>query len=315
MKITNLLIVLAVVFLSAGVMLSGQRGAPDPDSDRLRALTKTTPDLPVDRIELKVNPPLEGISAVTADERGNIYVIHRPANGDPVVVVDQKGNILRSWGKGMYKIPHGIRIDPAGNVWTLDANTSVVYKFTPEGKKLLEISVGNIPDTSREFCGATDIAFARNGHVYVSDGYCNGRVIQYDANGKKVREWGKRGAGPGEFNTAHSIAVSPQGNVYVADRENGRLQWFDPQGKYLGEFKFGGQLYTVAFSKAGELFVATHPKGVPLDNEFSVVKLDPITGRMLGRFEVRSHELAVAPDGTLLPATRGSQLLLFKPRK
>jgi DNA-binding beta-propeller fold protein YncE len=291
--------------------------AQDADSDRLRDLTKTVPQLPVDRIELNVNPPLtlEGISAVTADKRGNIYILHRPVNGDPIVVVDPKGHLLRSWGKGLFKIPHGIRIDPDGNVWTVDANTSKVYKFTAAGKKLLEISVGDVPDPTQDFCGATDVAFARNGHIFVSDGYCNARVIEYDAGGTKLRHWGKRGAGPGEFDVVHAIAVGPQGNIYVADRENGRLQWFDPQGKFLGQWKYGGQLYNVAFSQAGDLYVSTHPKGVSLDTEFNVVKVDPANGKMLGRFEVRAHELAVAPDGTLLPATRGSQLLLFRLRK
>ncbi len=291
--------------------------AQHSDSDRLRDLMKTVPQLPVERVEIKVNPPLtlEGISAVTADKQGNIYVIHRPANGDPVVVLDSRGNLLRSWGKGMFKIPHGIRIDPDGNVWTIDAHTSMVYKFTPEGKKLLEINVGGVPDPSQEFCGATDIAFAKNGHVFVADGYCNARVIEYDAEGRKVREWGKPGAGPGEFNVVHAIAVGPQGNVYVADRENGRVQWFSPKGEFLGQWTYGGQLYTVAFSQAGDLYVATHPKGVSLDTEFNVVKIDPTSGRMLGRFEVRAHELAVAFDGALLPATRGSQLLLFRLRK
>lgn len=291
--------------------------AQDADSDRLRALTKAAPRLPVDRIELKVNPPmtLEGISAVAGDQKGNIYVIHRPASGDPVVVVDQTGNLIRSWGKGMFKTPHGIRVDPAGNVWTVDAKTSMVYKFTPEGKKLLEISVGDVPDPSRDFCGATDVAFARNGHVYVSDGYCNGRVLEYDADGKKVRQWGQRGTGPGEFNLAHAIAISPQGNVYVADRGNGRLQWFDPQGKFLGELKYGGELYNVTFNQAGDLYVSTHVKGVPLDTEFNMVKIDPVSGKMLGRFEVRSHQLSAAPDGTLLPGTRSGDLLLFRPRK
>lgn len=291
--------------------------APAGDSDQLRALLKDVPQLPVERIELKVNPPLtlDGISAMTSDQRGNIYVIHRPANGDPVVVLDQNGNLIRSWGKGMYKIPHGIRIDPAGNVWTSDANTSMVYKFTPEGKKLLEISVGDIPDTSREFCGATDTAFAKNGHVFISDGYCNARVIEYDATGKKVHEFGKKGTGPGEFNTVHSIAMGPDGNLYVADRENGRLQKFDQTGKFLGQWKYGGQFYTVAFGPKGELYAATHPKGVPLDNEFNVVKIDLSTGKLLGKFEVRSHELAVMPDGTLLPATRSSQLVLLRPHR
>jgi DNA-binding beta-propeller fold protein YncE len=286
------------------------------DSDQLRELLKSVPQLSVERIDLQVNPPLmlEGISAVTADQRGNIYVIHRPAHGDPIVVLDPKGNFIRSWGQGMFKIPHGIRIDPAGNVWTLDANTSMVYKFTPEGEKLLEIEVGGVPDKTRDFCGATDIAFAKSGHVFVSDGYCNARVIEYDAGGKKVREWGKHGTGPGEFNTVHSIAVGPQGNLYVADRENGRVQWFDQNGKFLGEWKFGGQVYTVAFSQTGEFYAATHPKGVSLDEDFNVVKIDLASGKILGKFGVRSHELAVGPDGTLLPATRSSQLVLLRLR-
>src|SRR5262245_19240600 len=177
-----------LVFLS---LIGASLLAQHPDSDRLRDLIKAVPQLSVERFELKVNPPLllESISAVTADKQGNIYVIHRPANGNPIVVLDSKGNLLRSWGKGMFKIPHGIRIDPGGNVWTVDANTSMVFKFTPEGKKLLEISVGNVPDKTKDFCGATDIAFAKDGHIFTTDGYCNARVIEYDVAGKKVREW------------------------------------------------------------------------------------------------------------------------------
>ena len=200
-------------------------------------------------------------------------------------------------------------------LWTVDANTSMVYKFSSRGQKLLEISVGDVPDPSRDFCGATDVAFARNGRIFVTDGYCNARVIEYDSTGRKVRQWGRRGTGPGEFDVVHAIAVGPQGNLYVADRENGRLQWFDLDGEFLGQWKFGGQLYNVAFNAAGEMYVSTHPKGVPLDDEFSVVRVDPAIGKMLGRVQVRSHELAIGPDGALFPATRGGQLLLFRPRR
>jgi DNA-binding beta-propeller fold protein YncE len=306
------MVLLLLLLALSPVVGFGQR----TDSDRLRARLKTVPQLPVERIELSAIPPLkfEGISAVTADKRGNIYIIHRPTNGDPIVVLDPRGNFIRSWGKGMFKIPHGIRIDPAGNVWTLDANTSMVFKFTPEGKKLLEISVGDVPDKTEDFCGATDIAFAKSGgNVFIADGYCNARVIEYDAKGKKVMEWGKHGTGTGEFDVVHSIAIGPNGNLYVADRENGRLQWFSQSGKFLGEWKYGGEFYTIAFSPTGELYAAVHPKGVPLDSEFYVVKIDLANGRFIGKFEVRSHEIAVTSDGTLLPATRGSKLVLLKP--
>ena len=303
-----------LVFLS---LIGASLLAQPSDADPLRDLIKAVPQLPVARFELKVHPPLplEGISAVTADEQGNLYVLHRPANGNPVVVLDAQGNLLRSWGQGMFKIPHGIRLDPGGNVWTVDANTSMVYQFTPEGKQLLAISIGEVPDPCRNFCGATDVAFAPNGHVLVADGYRNARVIEYDARGSKVREWGKPGSGPGEFHGVHGIAVGPQGHVYVADRKNGRLQWFDPQGKFLGQWTYGGELFTVAFSQAGDLYVSTHPTGVAWDTEFNVIKLDPASGKMLGRFEVPAHELTIAPDGALLPATLSSQLLLFRLRQ
>lgn len=290
--------------------------AQDPDSDRLRDHTKRAPTLTVQRIELTVTPSMtfEGISAVSADKRGNLYVLHRPADGDPVVVLDPRGNILHSWGKGMFGIPHSIRVDPDGNVWTVDARTSMVYKFTPSGTKILEIRVGGVPDSTQDFCGATDIAFGPRGRVFVSDGYCNARVIEYDRKGKKVRQWGHAGQGPGEFDVIHAIVVGPQGYLYAADRENGRLQWFTLDGKFIGQWKFGGQLYSVAFSRTGDLYVSTHPKGVPLETEFDVVKLDRVHGKMLGRIAVRAHELTVATDGTLLPATRSSKLLLFRPK-
>jgi DNA-binding beta-propeller fold protein YncE len=288
------------------------------DSDGLRALVRAVPLLAVDRVELTPSVPLEGITAIAADPQGNIYVLQRPADPDtdPVVVLDPRGNLLRSWGRGMYRIPHGIRIDPAGNVWTLDANLSMVYKFTAQGEKLLEIDVGGIPDPAASFCGITDIAFSPtgNGHVYVADGYCNGRVLEYDAAGAKVAEWGSRGTGPGQFNLLHGIAIGPDGNIYVADRENGRLQWFDLTGNFLGERKYGGQFYNVTFDANGQLWASVHPKGVSLDEEFNVVKLDLATGRMLGRVEERSHELGLGDDGTIFPATRSDRLVLFKPR-
>lgn len=317
--------------------ISNRGPSPSPEqraeNEVLRALISAAPLLRVERIELKVNPPLtlEVISAVAGDKQGNIYVIHRPveSDADPVVVLDSKGNFLRSWGKGMFTMPHGIRIDPAGNVWTIDARTSMIFKFTPEGKKLLEISVGDIPDATLPFCGATDVTFAPNGHIYVSDGYCNARFVEYSADGKKLREWGKLASlplqafrsrpgssAPGEIRLAHDISIGRDGILYVADRENGRLQWFDRDGKYLGEKKFGGQVYSVAHSPTGDLYVGTIPRDVPSGKENFVFQLDPKSGKILGKIEATAHQLSVAPDGTILPGTldgKRSSVLLIRP--
>jgi DNA-binding beta-propeller fold protein YncE len=315
--------VLAAALLAAPSMAQDAPRGLSPeqkaDSDALRALTKATPVLQMDRVELHPKMKLEGISMIAADAAGTIYVIHRPTdpNADPIVVLDPTGKVLRSWGKGLYKIPHGIRIDPAGNIWTLDANLSKVFKFTAMGKKLLEIDVGGVPDATREFCGITDVAFSprNDGHVFIADGYCNGRVLEYDASGKKITEWGKRGTGPGEFNTVHGIAIGPDGNIYVADRENGRIQWFDLSGKFLGQRHYGGQFYNVTFDAGGQLWASVHPKGVSLDDEFNVVKFDNATGKMLGRIEGRSHELGIGLDGSLYPASRSDLLVVLRPRK
>src|SRR5215467_987183 len=135
-------VAMIVAFVSMPALAQNRQLSPEMQADTaaLRALTTTLPLLPVDQIAVQVKPArtLVRYSAVAGDKDGNLYVLHRPEEKtvDPVVVLDAQGNLLRSWGKGMYAIPHGIRIDPGGNVWTVDAHTSMVYKFTPEGTTL-----------------------------------------------------------------------------------------------------------------------------------------------------------------------------------
>ncbi len=284
-----------------------------------RASLPAIPVLPLTRTQLTVTPPMAliGVSAVAADKAGNIYTIHRPTDpkADPIVVVDSRGRFLRSWGKGAFAIPHGIKVDAAGNVWAVDAHTSKVFKFTPAGRLLLEISVGDIPNPAAAFCGATDVAFGRSGHIFVSDGYCNGRVVEYDAGGRKLRQWGARGTGPGEFENAHSIAIGADGVLYVADRENDRLQWFDQDGRFLGQKAFGGKVFSVAIGPAGQLYVGLQPAGAPNGTDSVVLRVDRRSGRILGRVAAFGHQLSVAPDGALLPGPRADTpaVLLFRP--
>lgn len=295
--------------------LSPERKA---DTEALRAIAKHTPQLPGQIIEVKVSQELVGPSAAAAGKDGTIYVLHRPAeakkDGDPIMVFDAKGTFLRSFGKGMYKIPHGIRVDPAGNVWTIDSSTSMVLKFSPEGKKLMEIDVGGIPNPDRAFCGATDIAFAKNGNLFISDGYCNSRVIEYTADGKKLREWGERGTGPGQFMNVHAISIAEDGTLYVADRENGRVQWFDQSGKYLGDKKFGGQLFSVTVAHDGGVYVGTQPRDVDFATDPFVFKFDPKSGTIIGKVDMPAHQLSLGPNGALYPGTRRRGILVFQPK-
>lgn len=284
------------------------------DTEALRALAARTPTLPFESVEVKITPALRlgVISASVADKDGNIYVYHRPRKDtlqDPIVVVDSKGGFLRSFGKGLDPMPHGIEIDPAGNLWTVDAHTSIVRKLTPQGDLLLEVSVGDIPFPDKLFCGAIGVAFRKDGNFYVGDGYCNARVVEYNAGGRKVREWGRKGTGPGEFNLVHDISADDDGTIYVADRENGRVQWFDPDGRYLGEKRFGGQLFSVAIGPDGMVYVGAKARVTAGDRvPDNIYKFDPATGDIIGRIEVVAHQLTVGRDGSICPGTANMKI-------
>jgi streptogramin lyase len=117
------------------------------------------------------------VSSVATDHSGTVYALQRGDKADPVIAVDRDGKVLRSWGKAFFTVPHSIRIDPGGNIWTVDAGSSKILKFSPEGQKLAEISVGEVA-TGQDcafptLCGTTDITFAPGGQLFISDGYGN----------------------------------------------------------------------------------------------------------------------------------------------
>jgi hypothetical protein len=278
---------------------------PDAAELALRARVDAAPRLPFEATALTVTPPapdfaLGMVSWVASTADGTTYLLQRGDKADPVIAVDRNGTVLRSWGKGLYVMPHAIRVDPQGNVWTADAASSHVIKFSPEGKVLLDIVVGGQPTPCpNNFCSTTDIAFAANGHVFISDGYANARVLEYTADGRKVREWGTPGTGPGQFVLVHSIQIDAAGVVYVADRENGRVQRFDQTGKYLGEWKYGR---TFGLEADGAfMWLATQPVQQPNLSPGWLLKVDVKTGKIAGWVpSTGNHGMDVMPGGELL---------------
>lgn len=284
---------------------------------RLRALIGRSPRLSLTGTPLAVQPPRSGwelgmVSWVAVGRDGVIYLLQRGDKADPVIALDRDGRVLRSWGKGMYVMPHAIRVDPQGNVWTTDAASSKVLKFTPEGKKLMEIDVGGQPAPCRNnFCGTTDVAFAPNGHIFISDGYANARILEYSSGGKKVGEWGTPGTGPGEFHLPHSLQIDGNGVIYVADRENGRIQRFDLEGQYLGEWSNFGKPFSLTL-RSGYLYVATQPRNGPNLAPGWLLKLDPKTGKILGYVEsTGNHGIEATETGELLIAPGPGHPLWF----
>src|SRR5262245_23310156 len=289
--VAQLLFALVLLLQSTVPPAAQGRGQVSPEeqarraaqADALRAMLAAARKRPVQPVEIRPTPPAADwemgmTSWVASDKNGLIYLLQRGDKADPVIVMNRDGAIVRSWGRGMYTMPHAIRVDPQGNVWTTDAASSMVYKFSADGRKLLEIAVGGQPSPCpNNFCSTTDIAFAKNGHLFIADGYRNARILEYSADGRKLNEWGKAGTGPGEFVLPHSIQVDERGVVYVADRENGRVQYFESSGKYLGEFDKYGKTFGLKIA-GRSIWLATQPRNVPNLSPGWLIEVDTKTG-------------------------------------
>ncbi|MEO8305395.1 MAG: peptidyl-alpha-hydroxyglycine alpha-amidating lyase family protein [Betaproteobacteria bacterium] len=176
---------------------------------------------------------LHDVAGVGIDGNDNVYAFHR---GDhPMVVFDRDGNVLRTWGEGVFKHAHGVHVGPDETIYLTDDYDHTVRKCRLDGKVLLTIGVPDEPKpfmSGEPFRKCTHTALSPKGEIYVSDGYGNARVHKYSPDGKLLQSWGRPGAGPGEFNLPHNIACDADGWVYVADRENHRVQVFDGHGRF-----------------------------------------------------------------------------------
>ena len=275
---------------------------PDAAETTLRAAIAAAPELR-DLTATAITVPgveLGMVSWVAAAKDGTVYLLHRGDKADPVIAIDRAGKVLRSWGRGRYVMPHAVRVDPQGNVWTTDAASSHVVKYSPSGEVLLEIAVGGQPTPCRNnFCGTTDIAFAANGHLFISDGYANARVLEYSGDGRKIREWGTPGKGPGQFVLPHSIQIDAAGVVYVADRENGRVQRFDQAGRYLDEWIYGKTFGLKA--DGAYMWLSTQPLQQANLSPGWLLKIERATGSIAGWVPAGGiHGMDVTAPGELL---------------
>jgi DNA-binding beta-propeller fold protein YncE len=178
------------------------------------------------------------VGAVGVDAKDNVYVFNRGEH--PMMVFDRDGNFLRSWGEGQYPRAHGVHMGPDDSIYLTDDGGSFVRKCRLEdGKVLLELGVPGTPApymSGEPFHRCTHTALSPKGEIYVSDGYGNARVHKYSPDGKLLMSWGEPGTDPGQFNIVHNICTDADGWVYVADRENHRVQVFDGNGKYEAQW-------------------------------------------------------------------------------
>src|SRR6202047_387 len=236
----------------------------------LKATIENVPDIPRTTVpNLPKLPPGEYLGesvAVATNSKGNIYVYHR-RDTTRLFEFDRNGNFVKEIGKGFYgfEFAHSVRVDKDDNIWTVDEGTNMVTKFSPDGKVLMVLgrrppavagvlpapAGANQPAQKDIFCRPTDAGWDPQGHIFVSDGYCNNRVVKYDKNGRFVAQAGseKAGKGLGEFNLPHGLQVDRQGNVYVADRTNFRYQVLDNNIKPKAVFDNVAVGWTVCVSQ------------------------------------------------------------------
>jgi DNA-binding beta-propeller fold protein YncE len=199
------------------------------------------------------------VTGVAVNSRGHIFVLSRGNTTGPAYAAAAAqllefapdGKFVREIGKNLYawSFGHSVRVDKDDNVWAVDKGSDMVIKFNPQGQVVMifgrkqeasDEETGPVkhpkpplPAEDGRFRQVTDVTWDPAGNIYISDGYINSRVAKADKNGTWLKSWGDRGEKPGEFNTPHNIAADAQGNIYVADRFNRRIQVFDGEGNFL----------------------------------------------------------------------------------
>ncbi len=189
---------------------------------------------------------------------------------DPILEFDLQGNIVESFGSGMFIWPHGIDVDQDSNVWVTDAVSAArtpegtrghqVIKFSSDGEMLMTLGTPGVPgDGPSSFNAPSDVVVADNGDIFVADGHgndTNNRVVKFSSDGTFIKTWGQTGYGPGEFRTLHAIAIDSRGRVFVGDRSNNRIQIFDQDGNFLSSRTQFGRPSGIFFDKNDQIYVA-----------------------------------------------------------
>ena len=249
-------------------------------------------------------------ASVAFDAKGHLYVLNRGPQA--LAEFDADGKFIRAFGEGFTRT-HGLRIDADGNLWVTDVGAHVVVKMSPAGQVLLTLGTKgeqgewNEATGSRRLSEPNDVVVARNGDVYVAQGHTPGakgdpRVLKFDKTGTFITSWGGKGKDPGKFEVAHGIAIDAKGLLWVADRENQRIQMFDADGKFVREVKYAGLPCGVAIGKDA-IFMVNGFAGqvLKLDLQGNVVAAVGKPGNGVGEFG-EAHFIAVSPKGEIFVA-------------
>ena len=220
-------------------------------------------------------------SSVAVTSKGNLLVFNRSALA--LMEFNSQGKYLRDLARGVFTLPHGLRVDAEANIWATDTGSHIVVKMDPKGRIQMVLGIkGNTAEWHpaghlRCFNEPNDVAFGRDGEIYVSQGHGKGesRLLKFDADGNFLKTWGGEGSGPGQFKQPHSIVTDARGNLYVADRSNQRIQVFDGDGNFLRETRHPGTPCGLCLMRDGKHLMMAH------GHAGKIIKLD-LQGNVLG---------------------------------
>ncbi len=201
---------------------------------------------------------LDDCAGAVVDSKGRVYVYTRGEH--PVVAFDREGSYQTSWGHGVFGGTHGIAIGPDDSIYCTDTQHHVIRKFTPEGKLLQTIGGPADRFSGQPFNRPAHLAVSPvSGDLFVADGYGNARIHRFSPDGRLLYSWGEAGTGRGQFVVPHNIVVDEDENVFVADRENHRVQVFTAKGEFLAAWPGIWRAAGLDMDRAGNVYVAEMP--------------------------------------------------------
>ena len=310
---------LVVTLLSAASVLAQEPAATEnlsPAALATRAKAQNVPVIPWKSVPNFLKMPAnlymgEGIG-VASDSKGHIFVYTR-SQATRLFEFDQNGNYMREIGQGLYGFvfAHNVRVDAEDNIWAIDEGANMVIKFNPEGRVVM--TLGRRPEPVDSLAGPptppdptnpgkyifnrpTDVGWDPQGNIFVTDGYGNSRIVKYDKNGKFLAQAGTKGSAPGQLNLPHSLAVDAQGNAYVADRSNRRIEVFDNNLKFKAIYDNIGTPWELCISPGPHQYLFSS-NSFPDNNDYTlatvtgeVYKME-LDGTIIGKFGKAGKEL------------------------
>jgi sugar lactone lactonase YvrE len=297
-----------------------------PPSDPALLVPQAAPELDyiavANTFDLPEGTQMGAPASVAFDSKGHLFVLNR--GPQPLMEFDENQKFIRAFGEPLRRA-HGFRLDDAGNFWITDVGAHFVEKLDPQGKVLLllgtkgQAGVWDEATGSRLLNEPNDLAFSRNGDIFLVEGHSPGkgdpRVLKFDKNGTFLKTWGGEGSAPGKFNVAHGIAVDAQGRLWIADRENQRIQIFDQDGTFLEQMKYAGLPCSFQIGDQN-IFMVNGFTGQLLKMDLSgkVLAVTGKPGKGLGEFG-EAHFVAVSPRGEIYVADTTGRLHKFVKKK